>query len=225
MLFTNLLRSVCYSMKILAALLTLVFTFLASTAWATVIPVASGYEVSYNIKLYQGATPPGIDIENVLIFEWDDTQRNLSYPFAIAGSGNTVLSHIVPFEPTSAFVIGSIAAVPGAPVGTADAKRHLYTLSDVAYSDYLVDNFLGVKFSQLFGKGEQTTIDLTLKAINGNSAESLQAQDALWSFVTGGAQGMVFNPAGEFRVHKWSPTTAPTPKPKASLKAPPRVRI
>lgn len=186
----------------------LLLTFHGATH-AGILPVATGYEVSYNINLPEGATPPGQNINNVFIFEWDSTQRNVDYTYQILGSGHTTLSHVVPFAPDSAFIIGFIDAVPGAAAGSYDAKRHLYTLVDPSYSDFLVANHLGDLFSQIFGQGEQFTIDQMLLAAGGSQA----ALDGLWTFVTTAMADAAFDPEGNFRVHKWSVTQPPIPVP------------
>jgi len=193
----------------LTVLLTCLLLALHNAAQAGVIPVTTGYEVSYGINLPEGATPPDQHINNVFIFEWAGSQRSVDYSYQIRGGGQTTLSHITPFVPDSAFVIGFIDAVPGAPAGSNDAKRHLYTLVDTGYSDYLVENHLGDLFSQLFGQGEQFTIDQMILAAQG----SQPALDGLWSFVTTEMADAAFDPAGDFRVHKWSPVTPPIPVP------------
>jgi hypothetical protein len=180
-----------------------------SATQAGILPVATGYQDSYNINLPEGATPPGQNINNVFIFEWDSSQRNVDYAYQSLGSGHTTLSHIVPFAPNSAFIIGFIDAVPGAAAGSEDAKRHLYTLIDPGYSDFLVENHLGDLFSQIFGQGEQFTIDQMLLAAQGSQS----ALDGLWTFVTTAMEDAAFDPAGDFRVHKWSPTRPPIPVP------------
>jgi hypothetical protein len=173
---------------------------------AQVIQVSSGYEVSYSIYLPVGAVPAGQNIHHVFIFEWNESQQNADYVFEIAGSGRTVLSHVIPFEPTSAFVIGFIDPVPGAIEGSNDAKRHLYTLVDSGFSDSLVENDLGKLFSERFGQGEQFTINLMIDASEGSE----EALDQLWEFVTNSPMAeAAFDPADGFRIHKWSIITPP----------------
>lgn len=186
----------------------LLLTFHSATQ-AGILPVATGYQVSYNINLPEGATPPGQNINNVFIFEWDSSQRNVDYTYQILGSGLTTLSHIVPFAPDAAFIMGFIDAVPGAAAGSYDAKRHLYTLVDPGYSDFLVENHLGDLFSEIFGQGEQYTIDQMLLAAGGSQA----ALDGLWTFVSTAMADAAFDPEGGFRVHKWSVTQPPIPVP------------
>ena len=181
-------------------------------AQAGVIQVETGYNVSYSINLPGSATPSNMDIHTVFIFEWDDNNRKESFPYTINGSGATELSHIIPFAPTSAFVLGYIDAVPGAAPGTADTKRHLYTLVDPSFSNALVENHLGDLFSELFGRGEQYTIDQLIAAAAGDDG----ALTELWSFATTATvdgTSAAFDPAGNFRIHKWSPASAPIPAP------------
>ena len=175
------------------------FLVLANSSEATILQ-----EINYKINILSG-TPTGEDIHNTLIFEWNGSERSVDYPYTIAGSGQTELTHVIPFIPTSALVIGYLDAK----AGVGDEKRHLYTLIDVDYSNFLTENLLGTKFSTIFGQGEQFTINL-LEAVTGtDEAASALALDQLWDFVTGSAAKAAFDPAGEFRVHKWSPTTPP----------------
>lgn len=186
----------------------------AALANASVAPVPGGYEVRYSFNLPVGATPPGQNIHTVFIFEWNESQQNVDYSFEIAGSGQTVLSHVIPFEPTSALIMGYIDAVPGAAADSADAKRHLYTFVDPGFSDSLVANDLGTLFSARFGQGEQFTIDQLISASSGSAS----ALEALWAFVTTSPMAAAaFDPAGSFRAHKWSPTTPPIPEPPIAV--------
>jgi hypothetical protein len=173
---------------------------------AGIIQVVDGYQVSYSINMK--STPTGNSIQNVAIFEWNEAgDRNVDYPYSIAGSGKTKLSHTIDFAPTSAFIIGYLDAV----AGIDDEKRHLYTIVDIAYSNFIVENLLGVKFSTIYGQGEQFTINKLLAATSGDDG----AMNELWNFVIGPAANGAFDPNGGFRVHKWSgagpPSDVPVP--------------
>jgi hypothetical protein len=190
---------------------------LVNSSQAGVIMGPTGYEVSYNINLGDG-TPTGGDILNTFIFEWDDnSNRAVDYTFEIAGSGSTTLSHITSFLPTHALVIGYLDSL----AGVGDEKRHLYTLIDNDYSNYITNNLLGTKFSTIFGQGEQFTIDLLGVAAGADVDASAFAIEQLWGFVTGAALKASFNPNEKFRVHKWSiatpPVDVPEPTPLALL--------
>jgi PEP-CTERM motif len=182
---------------LLAALLAAV----CQTAQAGVAKVDDGFEVDYRLNLPVGAAPPGQDINNVFIFEWSGSQRHADYPLRINGAGPTTLTHVVPFAPEQAFVIGFIDAVPGVPAGSYYSKRHIYTLVDPVFSDDLVAKHQGMLFSQLFGQGEQYTIDQMILAAQGSQASI----DGLWTFVTTNMAAAAFDPAADdFRVHRWS---------------------
>mgnify|MGYP006073936371 CR=1 FL=1 len=190
----------------------LVLMLSSLAAQASLIQFGTGYQVNYSINLPGSATPLNMDIHTVFIFEWDANNRTESFPYIIKGSGQTELSHVIPFAPTSAFVLGYIDAIPGATPGTADAKRHLYTLVDPGFSNVLVENHLGDLFSQLFGQGEQYTIDQLIASASGDD----NALQGLWNFVTGATvdgTAAAFDPADNFRIHKWSPASTPIPAP------------
>lgn len=192
-------KPLCKLVQLLSAIM---FMGVVAGANATVIATDDGFEARYTVRL--DSTLTGNDIKNVAIFEWDDSgNRSVSYSYTIAGSGRTDLVHTTGFAPTSALVLGYLDAV----IGVGDEKRHLYTLVDAGYSDFLVDNLLGVKFSQIFGQGEQFTIDKLIAATA--TPEPSDALEELWGFVTGAAAKSAFDPSGDFRVHKWSPTTPP----------------
>lgn len=176
----------------------------ADHALASVMEIGGGFKITYDLELFS-ETPTGEDIHSVIIFEWNAIERSADYPFAINSSGPTRLEHVISFDPTHAFVIGYLDAKPG--VG--DEKRHLFTLIDTGFSDDLVANFLGVKFSILFGQGEQDTIDLLDIATGPDAVAAALALDQLWGFVQGAAAAAAFDPRGGFAVHHWSATTPP----------------
>ena len=178
-----------------AALMLLLSAGFVTNAGAGVMPVAGGYEVSYHMELYSG-TLTGQDIKDIFIFEWDAGNSSADGTYTIAASGPTTLSHTIGFAPTSALIIGYLDSQPG--VG--DGKRHIYTLFSAAYHDYLVANFLGFKFSEIFGQGEQSTIDLIIAAAGGDAP----ALASLENFVRTDMSGGAFDPAGGFKVLKWS---------------------
>jgi hypothetical protein len=179
----------------LAAILLILIGGCVTNAGAGVMPVAGGYEVSYHMELYAG-TQTGKNIKDVFIFEWDASNSSVDGTYEIEASGPTNWSHTIGFAPTSALAIGYLDGE----AGVGDGKRHIYTLFSAAYHDYLVANFLGFKFSEIFGQGEQFTIDLITDAAGGN----LAALASLETFVRDEMSGGAFDPNGGFRILKWS---------------------
>lgn len=173
---------------------------LINSAAAGVIQVGTGYEVSYQMVL-NTPTATGNDILDTIIFEWNDSVFNADYSYTIAGSGRTVLSHTIDFDPTSALVLGYLDGT----AGIGDGKRHLYMLADSAYTDYLSANLIGQKFSTIFGVGEQFTIDLLIEAATGNNGALADLQ----SLVTNEFSPAAFDPAGGFKILKWSDYVGP----------------
>lgn len=159
---------------------------------AGVIAAVGGYEVDYQMVL-TSPTPTGGDIQGVFIFEWNGSSSSIAHSFTIAGSGETSLSHIVDFAPTTALVIGYLDAVEG--IG--DGKRHLYTLVS---PDFLNQDRQGKKFSEIFGVGEQATIDLLIDAA-GDSGALQSFTETVNNRI---APLAAFDPAGGFRVLHWS---------------------
>jgi PEP-CTERM motif len=193
-----------FSSRCCVALSGFLFLGLVSGTQAGVIAVGGAYQVSYGMQLFDG-TPTGGDINNVLIFEWDEHgNRSVDFEFTILASGRTNLIHSTSFAPTSAIILGVLDAGPE----TAN-KPVLYTLFNKAYSDYLFNNLLGVKFSEIFGQGEQFTNGLLANAVSGDASLSIPALDALWAFVEGPLAPGAFNPDGGFRIHRWTPVNPP----------------
>lgn len=186
-----------YMQSIIAVTLFCVLGFSGGTN-ATVISVAGGYEVSYGINMNPGSSNGSV-IESVFFFEWDDSNFSVEFAGTIAGSGNTYLSHVIDFEPTSALLIGYGAAVPG--VG--DEKDHLYTITSLAFS-YTVGGF---KWSEAFPGvppmprvGHNAMIAALIDAEAGSSG----ALELLTNFVVTEGDIAAFNPDKSFVVLEWS---------------------
>ncbi len=114
---------------------------LGGGAQAGVMQVGSEYAVSYSMSLNSG-TPTGGDIQNVVIFEWDEgTNKSVDWSYSIAAIGRTDLTHTISFAPTSAIILGFLE--PGEETAN---KRLLYTLFSVEYSDYITENLVGVLY-------------------------------------------------------------------------------
>lgn len=190
--------------KLITAFITSCLLFgLVNVAKATVMSVDTGYEVRYGINMNPG-TSNGSDVQSTFIFEWDDINFNVDYAGTFAGQGNTYISHIIDFEPTSALLIGYGEGIDG--IG--DGKDHLYTITSSAFAS-TVD--AGLKWSAIFpGLTPETRI--------GHSAMISMLNDAnlaaLTDFVQTEGYVAAFNPASEFVVLEWSgcgPGTEPGP--------------
>jgi hypothetical protein len=181
-----------------AAILMLVFG-VTSRASAGVVQFGDIYQVTYSVNLWS-PTPTGNPIENVMIFEWNDDYFHADYSYSIAGSGSTRLVHTVDFLPSSALVLGYIEAV----AGVDDEKRHLYMLANTPFANAAGAGLYGGTFSQVFGVGEQFTIDMLIAA--SLDADRLAALSLL---VRGTFSQAAFDPDGDFRVLKWSVPTPP----------------
>jgi len=172
------------------------------TADAGVIPVGPDYEVAYGIRMDPG-TSNGNDVEGVFIFEWDDNNFHVDHAFIIAGRGNTYLSHIIGFAPTSALLIGYSEGIPG--VG--DEKDHLYTITSTAFVSTV---YAGQKWSETF-PGVPPTPRVGHDAMIG--LLKIADVDALSSWVKAEGYRAAFGPAGDFAVIEWSPCGNVDPNP------------
>jgi hypothetical protein len=189
--------------KLITAFITSCLLFgLVNGAKATVMSVDDGYEVSYGINMNPGSSN-GSDVQSTFIFEWDDINFNVDYAGTFAGQGNTYISHIIDFMPTSALLIGYGEGIDG--IG--DGKDHLYTITSSAFASTVG----GLKWSEAFpGLTPDTRI--------GHSAMISMLNDAnitgLTDFVQTEGHVAAFNPAGEFVVLEWStcgPGEVPAP--------------
>jgi len=182
----------------LPVLVTAAVLVLPGMADAGVIAVNNGYQVDYNIGMSPGSSN-GSDIEGVFIFEWNENDFFSSWAGTIAGSGDTYLSHIIDFEPTSAFILGYGGGVPG--IG--DEKDHLYTITSLAFSSTVG----GLKWSQAFpGVTPETRVghDAMINLLGDAAGGSATAQLALEDFVKTEGYRAAFDPRGDFVVLEWS---------------------
>jgi hypothetical protein len=168
-------------------------------AGAGVMPIADGYEVTYGIGMDPGSSN-GSNLESVFIFEWDGANFSADYAGTIAGRGNTFLSHVIDFYPTSALILGWGAGIPG--VG--DEKDHLYTITSLAFSNTVG----GLKWSQAFPGvppdprvGHSAMINLLRDAQSGASSSSV---DALTDWVIAEGYRAAFDPISSFVVLEWT---------------------
>lgn len=185
--------------RVFCLLVLVVYAHVPLKANAAVSPVVGGYQVSYDINLSSG-TSNGSDIQDILIFEWsDDGDFTVDSGFTIDGRGNTVLKHVIDFEPAYALVIGWGAATPG----KGDEKDHLFTLTNSSFAAQIT----GKKWSEAFPgvppiprTGHDDMINLVQAAASGD----LNALDAVTEFVQREAGSAAFDPSGKFRVVEWS---------------------
>jgi hypothetical protein len=171
---------------------------MAGSASAGVISVANGYQIDYGIGMSPG-TSNGSDIEGVFIFEWNDSNFNAAFGGTIAGTGDTYLSHIIDFEPTSALLLGYGEGIPG--VG--DGKDHLYTIASLAFSNTVG----GLKWSEAFPgvtPGTRVGHDAMINLLGDAAGGSGTALDSIKNFVRTEGYRAAFDPRGDFVVLEWS---------------------
>lgn len=168
---------------------------LPSFAQAGVVATAGGYEVSYGADVH---TLYGSPITSVVILESDGTQFNIDTSFGPIANGVFALSHVIPFQPTSALVFG----IDLSPTG---ARPHLVTFEDPDF----VQTILGRRFDAAFGLSE----NIFLAAVPAAAAGDAAAQQTLISFFTGPGAGAAFNPAGRFLVVEHSIPVIASPEP------------
>ena len=191
--------------KIFVCAVGLIFGLVGNTH-ASVISVATGYEVSYQFDM-GGIPRNGNDIQDTFIFEWNENgDFNVDYGFTIAGRGSTNISHIISFEPTAAFLIGYGLGDPD----FGDGKDHLFTFVNSSFAYEAA----GHKWSEVFPGvppepriGHNAMIELLAEAVGGD----LTALNSLTNFVKNEAYQGAFDPAGSFKVVEWSRAVIPEP--------------
>lgn len=180
------------------ALLLAAFLF-SVAANATVTAVEEGYQVDYYVSLTQG-TSNGNDIQDTLILEWNEGgDFSAEFSSTISGSGSTLLSHVIDFNPDSALVLGWGAGI----AGVGDEKDHLFMLANVAFTRQVT----GLKWSEAFPgvppeprTGHSAMVELLQAAASGDGS----ALDDITAWVEREATGAAFDPSGNFRVIEWS---------------------
>ncbi len=184
---------------LLKTLLLALVTYFASTATAGVVPVAGGYQVSYEINLGSGTSNGGV-IQDTFIIEWNaNNDFNIDYAYTIAAKGKTSISHTINFEPTTALLIGYGLGIPG--IG--DEKDHLFTFMNATFARQVI----GLKWSQAFPGvpptpriGHNAMINLLRDAATGNTS----ALDTLKFFVESEGYQAGFDPTGNFSGIEWT---------------------
>ena len=179
-----------------------------NTAKASVVAVATGYEVSYGITLHTLPTNGG-DILDTFIFEWNESgEFNVDYGYAIAGRSTTNIIHIIGFEPTAALLMGYALGTPG--VG--DEKDHLFTLVNSSFANGVI----GRKWSEVFpGLTPATRIghDAMVRLLIDAAGDDLIALDKLTNFVKNEASQAAFDPSGGFAALEWTIGNPDIPEP------------
>jgi PEP-CTERM motif len=167
----------------------------------------NSYEVSYDFNI-AGFTRSSGDVRDLFIFEWNERgDFNVDFAYTLGGGSNTNISHVIDFNPTSAFAIGYTLGI----AGTGDEKDHIFTFTNNNFA-YGV---LGYKWSEIFpGVTPDSRIrhsELILLLGDAASGDS-SALNVLTEFVKYEAYDAAFNPAGRSRAIEWStPEIVPTP--------------
>ena len=169
---------------------------------AGVVAVDGGYQVSYGINMTPG-TSSANDITNVFIFESDGAQLDVDYAFTIPGTGVSSLSHVIPFAPTSALIVGIDQGISG--VG--DGLDHIYMIVNNAFAESIVGFYWRDVFPGSGGTRVRHAefVDLLLVASGGDAA----ALAAVRNFATIDAAAAWFDPRGQFAVSEF--TLVPPP--------------
>ena len=170
---------------------------------ASVIPVDSGFEVSYGINMSPG-TSNGGDIEKMFLFEWNDSQFNVDYSYSVASSGNTFLSHVIPFAPTSALAVGYVPGI----TGIGDGKDHIYMITN----DLFAANVIGLRWSEIFpgtDAGRLRHSELVALLIGADAGDAAMLA-LLTDFITTEAYIAAFDPSDDpFTVLEFSVVEPP----------------
>jgi hypothetical protein len=120
-------------------------------------------EVSYNLYLGNG-TLNGNPVTNLLIFESGEGMVSLDFGFTIPGSGSTLLTHTVPFQPSTSLIVG--LDLPSTTGG--DNKTHVLFFTNDAFAQ----GANGVLFSLAFPTSRHNNfISRLLLAEAGDAAE------------------------------------------------------
>jgi len=185
------MKKACFMMVMVSVLMSCAF-------------VSKAHAVVVDYTFHLGGTLNGNDVTDIFILETDGTQVSVDYAFTAASRGKTTLTHVIPFSPSLALVIGLDRAVPG--VG--DEKDHIVMFMN---NDFAVTTF-GKKFSQVFPAvdgGERVRHSTLIAALEDAQNGDLDALDLITDFfMTGAGQYAAFNPAGSFRVIEFTNGTS-----------------
>ena len=167
----------------------------------------SSYEVTYDFNV-AGFTRSTGHVQDLFIFEWNESgDFNVDFAYTLAGGSTTTISHVIDFNPTSAFAIGYTLAA----AGVGDEKAHIFTFtnSDFAYG------VLGSKWSEIFpGATPDSRIRHSeLISLLGDAASGdPDALNVVTDFVRFEASSAAFDPSGRSKAIEWS-TAAVVPSP------------
>lgn len=145
------------------------------------IRAANALPVSYTLNLNPG-TSNGQDVTDVMILESDGGLFNIDYPYSLGASGVSVLTHDVPFSPTSSLIVGLTE-------GAEKTQIVMFT------GDEFAQSAAGLPFSESFSTTRHSELinHMTL-AQAGDQAELAWFADTFWptdgvaaAFPTGGS--------------------------------------
>lgn len=168
---------------------------------------ANNYEVSYDFNV-AGFKRSGGDVRDLFIFEWNESgDFNVDFAYLLDGGSSTNISHIIDFNPTSAFAIGYSTAI----AGVGDEKDHIFTFTNSRFA-YDAE---GSKWSEIFpGITPEVRIrhsELILR-LGEAALGDLDALNVLTDFVLYEAHDAAFDPEGSSKAIEWS-TAAVVPAP------------
>jgi hypothetical protein len=179
----------------------------AAPALAGVVPLESGYEVSYTANLSPG-TINGNDVTNIMILESGSGQVSVDFPYSMSAHGVSTLTHTLSFYPTSALLIG--LNPPAAGVG--DEKTHLVMFTNNDFASAAT----GVLFSKLFSSTSHSGMIARLTAAEAGDSDALGWLQTF--FTSGEGSAVAFDPSGSLSAIEFSSGTVITPVPElASL--------
>ena len=169
-----------------SALLLAALTLTATPAWAG------------SINLYfEIATPNGNPVTDLVIYSAAPGVDDIFLaPDTLAPDGVQSLTHAVPFDPTSALVVGVNAGV-----GAEGAHIIMFTNDDFASAA------VGLKWSELFSSPRHNAFISFLTGAHAGDAASL---DAVSDFLRGSeAAAAAFDPSGSYSILQFSVTEPP----------------
>lgn len=177
----------------------------ATSALAGVVPLESGYEVSYTANLSPG-TINGNDVTNIMILESGAGQVSVDFPYSMSGQGVSTLTHTISFHPTSALLIG--LNPPG--VG-GDGKTHLVMFTNNEFASA----GSGMLFSQLFSSTSHSGMIARLTSAEAGDSDALAWLTTF--FTSGEGAAVAFDPSGSFSGVEYSEQVVITPEPASLL--------
>jgi hypothetical protein len=140
-------------------------TFLLSLAGAA---FAGNVQVDYALNLGSG-TLNGSSVTSIAIFEERAGVVNVSFPYTVPGSGEFVLSHTAPFDPTLSLIVGlDLPSTTGGDTGS-DNKTHLVFFTNDAFAQ----SAAGIQFSTVFQDTRHSDFINRLQLAEGGDASQV----------------------------------------------------